>query len=319
MSKTIISYSDYMISRNELTVSEFVNKLSGDFLKEWGELFMGGEIEREELVEILKNTNNIEKVAIENRDNEPHMFKELFQKYLDNSQTKCEDIGYLIYCRGDSIADGKNIPYWLQQEFNIPDTQVLCIEQECSATLMAINIANALISQGNSKKIVILSRNFFKTYESRLMGLFVVSDGIAIMEISAGESGLQPYFFDAIANGYINKISDFSFKANDVVEIGIKLLTRLLHKCRLTMNDISLIIPQNTVLSGWNIYCSQMNFPIEKIFADNYGGLGHCGDVDMPRNITDMRRKNLIKKGDYLLAYALGTGTSWNSLILYNN
>ncbi len=309
---TIIGYSDYYIAENTLSNDEFVAKLSDEFVSEWGNTFVKAEIERDDLVSILKNTGT-QRVGVEDRRQEPQRFCELFDRYLSVSNVQPEEIDCIIYTRGNPIVGDINIPYYLQKEFQLPRVQIFCIEQECSATLLVIHLAQLLINSDFARRVVILSRNVFESYEKRLMGMFLVSDGFGVMEVIHGETGLTPIDFTSTSRGNITKVQDFTLKASEVVEVGAGLIQTLLKKNGLTMKDISLIIPQNTNGSGWNIYSKQLDISREQIFFDNFGGIGHLGDLDMIRNITDIRRKGLLNPGEMALAYALGTGTSWNA------
>jgi 3-oxoacyl-[acyl-carrier-protein] synthase-3 len=312
---TVIGYSDYYIAENTLSIDEFVVKLSDEFVSEWGNTFVKAEIERDDLVSILKNTGT-QRVGVEDCRQEPQRFCELFDRYLSVSNVQPEEIDCIIYTRGNPIVAEINIPYYLQKQFQLPRVQIFSIEQECSASLLAIHLAQLLINSGSARRVLILSRNVFESYEKRLMGLFLVSDGFGLMELINGETGLTPVDFISTSSGNITKVQDFTLKASEVVEIGAGLIRALLKKNGLTIKDIGLIIPQNTNSSGWNIYSKQLDIAREQIFFDNFGGIGHLGDLDIIRNITDIRRKKLLSPGDLALAYALGTGTSWNASLL---
>jgi 3-oxoacyl-[acyl-carrier-protein] synthase III len=79
-----------------------------------------------------------------------------------------------------------------------------------------------------------------------------------------------------------------------------------------------MIIPQNINKSGWNYYCQVLNYPIENVFLDNCND-GHMGDVDIIRNITDVNKYKKLESGKYALVYGLGTGLSWNALLIRAN
>ncbi len=311
----VLGYSDYYIAAERLSIKAFVDRLSDEFINDWGKTFVKVPVEREDLIDILKNTGT-QFVGVEDRKNEPERLRQMVAKYLEDTNTHPDAIDCIIYTRGNPVVGEVNIPYFLQKEFQINQALIFGIEQECSATLLAIKLGQALLHEGTARKVLIISRNIFDSFEKRLMGLFLVSDGFGLLELSEESSGLTPVDFVSTSNGNITKVQDFTLKAAEVVEVGVQLIRSVLDKNNLTVSDLTLIIPQNTNSSGWNIYMKQLGIVKEQLFLENFGGSGHLGDVDMIRNITDIRQQRRLIPNQLALAYALGTGTSWNALLL---
>jgi 3-oxoacyl-[acyl-carrier-protein] synthase III len=138
------------------------------------------------------------------------------------------------------------------------------------------------------------------------------------MEISTADSGLAIMDFAGATDGNITMVKDF--RTGDIpavmVNVGADLIKSLLKKNQLTLKDIALIIPQNISVSGWNFYCQVLEFPKERVFLDNFDDGGHTGDVDIIRNIAEIRKKKLLKPRDFAVIYGIGTGTSWNALLV---
>ncbi len=314
----IFRYSDYLFGANKLTIDDYVARLDAGFLERGGENSSFTNLTRDEVASILRLTTGIKTVCVGDKENEPSMFCELLDKYYQTEDANRDEIDYVIYTKGSSIAGDVNVPYYLQNRYKMQNAQVFCIGQECCATLLAVNLARDLIRNGSARRILILTSNFFESLERRFMGLFLVSDGIGLLELSSGTTGLSPLDFASATNGSFNKVQDLTSNASDVVDIGVNVINSLLKKNDLTISDISLIIPQNTNMSGWNVYTKKLGIVKERIYSANFGGSGHMGDVDMIRNITDIERAHLLQKDELAIGYALGTGTSWNALLLKN-
>ncbi len=312
----ILRYSDYLLGTQKLTVDDYVANLDAHFLEKGGENSSFANLTRDEVASILRSTTGIKNVCVGNRENEPIMFCEILDKYFQAEGASRDEIDCIIYTKGNSIAGNVNVPYYLQNSYKMQNAQVFCIGQECCATLLAINLGRNLIKNGSARRVLILTSNFFESFERRFMGLFLVSDGIGLLELSCGTTGLSPLDFTSATNGSFNKVQDLTSNALEVVDIGVKVIKSLLKKNDLTISDISLIIPQNTNVSGWNVYTKKLGIEKAKIYSANFGGSGHMGDVDMIRNITDIERADLLQKDELAIAYALGTGTSWNALLL---
>jgi 3-oxoacyl-[acyl-carrier-protein] synthase-3 len=307
---------------NYLTVDEYVKLLDDSFLQQVG-------MKRNDLVGILKNSIGINKIYMEDRKNESAIFCEMLERYFAEEYTKPEEIDFLIYTRGNSVSVGDpwsmiesecvNVPYFLQNEFGLKNAQVFNVEQVCAGTLVGAQIAYSMINGGTARNVLLLSSNFFTNQGDRLMGgLGLVSDAQAMMEISARDSGLALLDFAHAVDGSITMVKDFrkgTIPAT-IVQIGSELMKSLVKKNNLTLKDISRIIPQNISKSGWNFYCQSLDFPKEKVFLDNFSDGGHMGDVDIIRNLTDTLKQKLLLKNEYAILYGIGTGTSWNAVLV---
>lgn len=319
-----VSYTDYMLSENVVPIGEYVEQLDEDYVKEYGKIFFGSELKKQELAMVLSQVSKITEVRKENRENEPDMFSKLIDKYIESKNVNVEEIDYIIYTRGNSVigeatdpyfAREKNVPYMIQKKYNMKNATVFCIEQECSAALMAVNLAKSLVESSQAKRVLIMSSCFMQYEPLRLMGLFTVSDGVGILEVSKDEEGLEIVDFESLSDGEVARVQDFTIKADKVVSNGSVAMSKVLERNGIAENEV-IIIPQNTPSSSWNMYCKKMNLSLEKIYLDNVARLGHLGDVDMAINITDALNNGFVKKDDYMIAFAVGTGTTWNALLL---
>lgn len=318
----VIGYTNYYTPGTTLSVDDYVKMLGDSFLQSI-------EMKRDDLVGVLKNAVGLERIYIEDRKNETDIYGAMLERYFAKGNTTPGQVDVIIYTRGNSVARGNpwsmtddyclNVPYYLQDEFKMHRAQVFNVEQVCSGTLVGTKIALSMIGDGSAQNILLLSGNFFQEPENRLMGgLGLVSDGLAMMEISAGDSGLALIDFAGTTNGSITMVKDFRRGTIPaaIVQVGSDLIKSLLKKNNLTLKDIAMIIPQNISKSGWNFYCQLLEYPREKVFLDNFDNGGHMGDVDIIRNITEVRKRKLLSPPDYSIVYGIGTGTSWNALLV---
>lgn len=320
--KTVLGYSNYYIPPNILSTDDYVEKLDDGFMKVV-------EMNRKDLASILKNSIGIKHIYVEDRKNEAKIFSGMLERYFDSRGVSPEAIDFVIYTRGNSVAEGDpwsltddrcvNVPYFLQNRFKMKNTQIFNVEQVCSGTSVAIRIAHSFIQDGSARRILILSANFFRHMGNRLMGgLGLVSDGAAVLEVLAAESGLAYVDYDGVTDGSITMVKDFRRGTTpaDIVKVGSQLMNQVCQKNNIRLQDVAVLIPQNISSSGWNFYCQQLDYPRERVFLDTYADGGHMADVDIIRNLTEVNRKNLLSTGDYTMIYGIGTGTSWSALLL---
>lgn len=320
--KTVISYLDYFIPPDGMPIDDFIDTLDDDYIDNWCQSSFGTKIKRTDVSQILKFTTKIESIntGLGDCESEAQLFKNLLIPYFQEHNTG-KEVDYIIYNGGDRGALEKNIPYYIHHEYDLKDAQVFQLEQNCASTLLAIHLAKCMIETGAAKRVLSLSGNIMETFEKRLISLFVVSDGIGVVEISSeqaarADEGWEVIDFYGATDGSLPDIQSITRGGDRIVDVGVDLIKRTLERNDLGVDDISLIIPQNTNFSGWNLYCDKLGMSMEKVFIKNFGGIGHMGDVDTVRNLKDAALSENINSGEYALAYAIGTGASWDTMLL---
>lgn len=315
--KPMITYSNYMLAKKEMNVNEFAELLDDGAMKNIAGLFGSDSISKNQLVRLLTGVSDISNVVYDNISEEPSLFSDLVQKYIDDCKIDRQDIGYIIYTRATQIPRSRtNIPYFIQNKFGFDKAEVFSIDQKCSSSLVAVNIASLILHKHKKGKILILSSNFFPTPESRVMGLYTGSDAVGIIEITYSNQGFEFIDYKSVTDGTIVHHIDLAKKAELVVRVGSAVMKQTLKDNNLTFDDIRTIIAHNTNLSGWNSYFNILNINSEKLYKKNFGGVGHLGDVDFVRNLTDIYWDAEFENS-FIMAYALGRGTSFNVLLLH--
>ena len=154
--RTVIKYVNYYIPENYLSIEDYFGMLDDAVLEKCG---MSG-MKREELANIFKNTMGIQRIHIEERKNEAAIFSRMLASYFKNEPTSPDEIDFIIYTSGNSLAKGDpwsmaeeeciNVPYFLQGELGMSNAQVFNVEQDCSGTLVGAQIASSLIAFNSS-------------------------------------------------------------------------------------------------------------------------------------------------------------------------
>src|SRR5262249_22135384 len=151
-------------------------------------------------------------------------FSKLMDRYFSETNAKNNDIAYVVYTRGNSLACGDpwsredipciNVPYWLQDRYGLR-AQVFNVEQECCGSIIAIRLLQSLLPPSSEAKALILSSNFFEGTERRLMGdMILVSDAIGLMEARSAGVGLEFIDHVGMTDGRISRVIDFNESVN---------------------------------------------------------------------------------------------------------
>lgn len=331
--KSYIAHLDYFVPNARITLSDILSNggLSERDFAKISEKLLGKTIPKQNLITALKPFESMSSMFRGDRRTEAGIFVDMLTEMFATRIAQPSEISHIIYARGNSICMGDpwalhsdeecvNVPYFLQQKMEMANAIVFNVEQECTGSFTAIQIAKLLVEHGGANKVLIVSSNYFELTQKRLMGGSIfVGDGQGLMLISGG-SGLFE-IIDGVGktDGRIDSVNSFLDPKNQqrVIDVGTSLIQELLRKHGLSFNDVRVLVPLNTTEFVWRHYAKQLGISFTKVFFENMkkGKGGHLGDVDLIRNLKDLSSEQEFPNS-YLVAYGVATGTSWNALLL---
>jgi hypothetical protein len=326
--KSYIAHLDYSVPKARITLSDILSDqgLSERDLAQISQKLLGRVVPKQKLIDSWESMSSM---SMGERRNEAGVFVDMLTKMFASGIARPSEISYIIYAHGNSVSVGDpwslhsdeecvNVPYFLQHTMKMANAVVFNVEQECTGSFTAINIAKLLVEHGGAGKILILSSNYFKRNQTRLTGGCVfVGDGQGLMLISDGPGPLEIIDSVGKTDGRIDSINSFMDSKNQerVVDVGSSLIRELLRKHGLSFDDVRFLVPLNTTPVVWQQYAKRLGISVKKVFFENMGKGGHLGDVDLVRNLRDISSKQEVPNG-YLVVYGVATGTSWNALLL---
>jgi len=326
--KSYIGYLDYSVPKARITLSRILadGELSERDLAQISQKLLGRVVPKQKLIDSWESMSSMFRGE---RRTEASGFVEMLAKMFASGTTQPSEISYIIYAHGNSVSVGDpwslhsdeecvNVPYFLQQKMEMANAIVFNVEQECTGSFTAINVAKLLVEHGGADKVLILSSNYFECTQKRLMGGSVfVGDGQGLLLISSEPGPLEIIDGAGKTDGTIDSINSFMDPKNQqrIVEVGTALIHELLQKHGLTFEDVPFLVPLNTTPVVWQGYAKRLGISVRKVFFENMGKGGHLGDVDLIRNLKDISSKQDFPNG-YLVVYGVATGTSWNALLL---
>ncbi|MCR4441809.1 MAG: 3-oxoacyl-[acyl-carrier-protein] synthase III C-terminal domain-containing protein [Peptococcaceae bacterium] len=312
-----ISYSDYYLPGKYLGVNEFFNSLKNFSLPE-------GYSDMESFCESFYKQKKITGVYVEEEKEEVEIFENLVAGFFEDSGVRPEDIDILIYTKGVPIHACKvNVPYYIHKKFDLKrDVVTFNVDQTCGASLTSIHVAESLIRTGRYRSALILSSSLIKELEKRNVQVTLISDAAGVLYIESNPRKLLIRdYLSRTTGSYSFTIESFTKRGNyrelvNYIADGAETMKELLRRNNLDFEAIKVICPQNTTYGGYEIYASLLGIDIRKVFLDNIPKGAHTGDVDTIRNLTDITGQKVVKKGELMIAYGLGWGTSWNAALL---
>lgn len=311
-----ISYSNYFLAKKYIDVEEyFSNRTDFELPDEFSDL--------SEYCDNFIKQKHINGLYVNENDKEVDLFCDLVDKFLKDTKTDPKDVDIIIYTKGVPLHENLvSVPYYVQKKFEMTNAMVFNVEQTCGASLVSMEIVEGMIASGKYKSALILSSTFIKDYAKRDVKVTLISDGVGLIYLEKDPKRfLIEDCISRTTGSYSYSIESFTKRRNyrelvNYLKNGVDTINDVISRNNLTMEEIKIISPQNTTYSGWETYAMLLDVPVSKIYLNNIPKGGHIGDVDTIRNITDIYNEKIIKKDEHFIAYGIGWGTSWNSILL---
>ncbi len=106
---------------------------------------------------------------------------------------------------------------------------------------------------------------------------------------------------------------------SEVFKFAVRIMeqgaNRVMQDCRLTMEDIKLIIPHQANIRILEGAAKRLNAPMEKIFS-NLHKYGNISSASIPLGLDEAYREKMFSKGDNLILVGFGGGLTWASALI---
>ncbi|MEK6967687.1 MAG: 3-oxoacyl-[acyl-carrier-protein] synthase III C-terminal domain-containing protein [Nanoarchaeota archaeon] len=246
-------------------------------------------------------------------------------KKMLNAENK-KDISLLINCQGINANEypkkGLSIFKYkapqLAEILGISSSSSFTLsEQGCGGLLSSINIGREHLASSNSKSVLILAGDCLPKNNNREIMYNVISDagcGVLLEKNSKKNRILgfkqlsYPYYWDTPKREQ-ELIAAYFTSSKLLIEQTLKDLS-------IKIEDVDWFVPHNVSKRSWQMLCSITGIPEKKLWMGNIGRVGHTISCDHIINISDMERKNAIKKGDILFLFTFGFGANWTAMVI---
>jgi len=309
---TTISYSNYFLPSSFLSIEKCIN-LSKKLLipDEYSS--------KEAFIEDFKKTSHLEKVSAFFQKDKVEIFHNLILKMFQETNINAEEISYIFFTNPlDSISNHVNIPYYLAEVFEMTNVNISIVNQECSSTLVAMDLANAILNNKQEKShILIISSSFIPNDEDRFIQFTSLGDGVGILLMSNERKHERNLFIKDYIPRSNGKFSKEAYKGTllypetlddriNIVQNGAATINYICEKNNIQKESL-LVIPQNVNYQAPELYSKFTNINISNFYTENIPKGGHIGDVDIIRNLTDLISLADSKNIENILLYTVGS------------
>jgi 3-oxoacyl-[acyl-carrier-protein] synthase-3 len=149
-----------------------------------------------------------------------------------------------------------------------------------------------------------------------VLGSIMGADGSGadLLKVPAGGSR-QP-----LTHGLLdNRLNTIVMNGREVFQFAIRIfenmINQIIDKTRLTMEDISLIIPHQANKRILAAVSEKLKIPPEKMYC-NIEYYGNMSSASIPVALSEACNNDKIKKGDILLFVGFGAGLTWGTSLI---
>lgn len=265
-------------------------------------------------------------------------------KALENANIDVLDIDLIIVatCTPDMFTPATACI--VQKNIGAKNAFAFDISAACSGFIYGINIAKSMMKQNNIKKSLVIGAETLSKavdWEDRsTCVLFGDGAGAAVLSLSEEEGIISTICKSQgskwenltiggkdLNNPYIDEVNSNSaylqMNGGEIFKFAtvtiVKLIKEILKQNNLTLEDIDYIVPHQANERIIQFAAKKLNLSMDKFYI-NIHEYGNTSAASIPIALSEMQEKNLLKKGDKIIAVGFGAGlTSGACLIEWTN
>ena len=205
----------------------------------------------------------------------------------------------------------------LQAELGLDRAFVVGIAQQaCTSLLGSLRIAHGLIAADASVSTVLcVSADRFPPGSAYEQAYSLISDGAAACIVSREPAGYRLVGCHQITNGAMVVADDDEVVASYFAYTH-RLVTELLAKVGLTVEDVDWVVPQNTDPKAWQILSRLLHIDADRVCAPTLADVGHVISGDNILNLAALGQRGVVEAGQRLLLTMAGYGMNWQAVVL---
>lgn len=205
----------------------------------------------------------------------------------------------------------------LQADFDLGRAMVLGVNQlACTSLLAAIRVAAmALRSEPQFAKALCVTADRFPEGALYEQSYNLISDGAAACVVTKTASDFRVLGGHGLTNGAMAFASDDQ-TVGSYFTYTHRLITELLGRHELTIDDVQWIVPQNINVVTWKVLASLLRVDPKRILFPTMPRVGHMISGDNIVNLHQLLEERRFAAGDRILLPMAGYGLNWQCLLL---
>ena len=143
----------------------------------------------------------------------------------------------------------------------------------------------------------------------------LISDGAAACVVSRAPAAYRLVATHHITNGAMVAADDDE-TVGSYFAYTHRLVTELLAKAGLGVDDIDWVVPQNTDAKAWQIVARLLRIDPARIQCPSLADIAHVISADNIVNLAWLEERDVVKRGQRVLLTMAGYGMNWAGVVL---
>ena len=245
-----------------------------------------------------------------------------------------DDVGAIVYAtcipananmgeaeRFTQSADVKHLMDFpasrLQADLGLDGAFVVGIgQQACTSMLGSMRIAHGLLATDPSiSRVLCVSADRFPPGSTYEQAYSLISDGAAACVVSREPAAYRLLAAHHITNGAMVGADDDE-TVGSYFAYTHRLVSELLARAGLTVDDVDWVVPQNTDAKAWQILSRLLHIDAERVFCASLPDVAHVISGDNIVNLSYLGDRATVAPGERLLLTMAGYGMNWQGVLL---
>ncbi len=289
---------------------------------------------------IVQRTGIKERRITDENEYSSDMAFEAIEDLVERFSANIDDVDLIIVATITPDYMTPSVSAALQGRLNLSNTVgVIDLNAACAGFVYALQVANAMITSGQSKKVLVVATEVLSKitdYKDRnTCILFGDGAGAALVEYdeknpgflgsyygSDGKSGSKLYCTGLSDQFGKEKVETKNFIFQDgravytfVIKTIPKSIKELLEKAKMAIDEIDWFVPHSANLRMIHSICEKIGISKDKALS-SLEKFGNTSSASIPLALWLALTENKIKKGDKLALYGFGGGLAHAGVIL---
>jgi 3-oxoacyl-[acyl-carrier-protein] synthase-3 len=267
---------------------------------------------------------------------------EAAKRALKAASIRPRDIDLIIVATMSGDMPMPSTASMLQKKLGANKAGAFDLNAACSGFLYGLSVADNFIKTGASKKLLLVgaevNSKFLDWKDRSTCVLFGDGAGAVILEPTRGKRGILSTHLYSDGNmwDYINipgggskhppssktvkdRMHYIKMKGNETFKVAVRTLEKLvidtLKANAVKPSQLAMLIPHQANLRIISATAKRLKLPMSKV-AVNLEKYGNTSSASIPIALDEVVQQGRIKKNDYVLLEAFGSGLTWASALI---
>lgn len=264
------------------------------------------------------------------------------ERALKSAGIKAKELDLIIVATMSGDMPMPSTAAILQSKLGAKNAAAFDINGACSGFIYGLSVADNFVKSGSYKKVLLVgaevNSKFLDWKDRATCVLFGDGAGAVVLEPTRGKKGIlsthihtngKMWDFICLPGGGSNhpptaktikdRMHFIKMKGNETFKVAVRTLEKLvvdtLKVNNVKPSELAMLIPHQANMRIITATAKRLKLPMSRV-AVNLDKYGNTSAASIPIALDEVVRENRIKKDDYVMLEAFGSGLTWGSALI---